>query len=339
MDIQVISETKSIPLMQEHMVQSQTVLPEAKVMDMRNAGFIMVGRHSAVKACHYTKKSLGCKGTCYKKKFYGIESHRCVQMSPAVFCNLRCKFCWRDLEVFSQAKWSGKVDDHVFIIDGCIKGQVQYLQGFGGNPNTPKEKWEEAKEPMHFAISLTGEPTLYPRLPEMIEELSRRQITSFLVTNGTLPDNLAKLKDSNLTQLYITVASHDKETYEDTTQPLMATSFERLRESLKLMKQFKARRVVRLTLVKGLNMVHPEKYAELLKDVDFDFLEAKGYMWVGYSQDRLGIGNMPYHEEIAAFSKVIAEKLGLKILDEDSTSRVVLMSRNTKERFIAMPEG
>ena len=35
---------------------------------------------------------------CYKAQFYGIESHRCVQMTPTLRCNQQCLFCWRSFE-------------------------------------------------------------------------------------------------------------------------------------------------------------------------------------------------------------------------------------------------
>lgn len=38
----------------------------------------VVGRHSAVKVCEWTKKSLVTGNSCYKQKFYGIQSHRCL---------------------------------------------------------------------------------------------------------------------------------------------------------------------------------------------------------------------------------------------------------------------
>ena len=34
---------------------------------------------------------------CYKAQFYGIESHRCVQMTD-LRCNQQCLFCWRSFE-------------------------------------------------------------------------------------------------------------------------------------------------------------------------------------------------------------------------------------------------
>jgi len=37
------------------------------------------------------------------------------------------------------------------------------------------KKWKEAQEPIQFAISLSGEPTLYSKIGELIEELRRRK--------------------------------------------------------------------------------------------------------------------------------------------------------------------
>ena len=51
----------------------------------------------------------------------------------------------------------------------------------------------KSNDPKHIAISLTGEPTLYTRLGEFIELANRRGISTFLVTNGTLPMVLEKL--------------------------------------------------------------------------------------------------------------------------------------------------
>ena len=38
--------------------------------------------HSTVGLCHWTKKSFRDEGTCYKHKFYGISTHRCMEFSP-----------------------------------------------------------------------------------------------------------------------------------------------------------------------------------------------------------------------------------------------------------------
>ncbi|RLE41207.1 4-demethylwyosine synthase TYW1, partial [Candidatus Woesearchaeota archaeon] len=48
-----------------------------KVLEKQQYAFI--GRHSAIKICYWTKKSLLDEGVCYKQQFYGIKSHRCCQ--------------------------------------------------------------------------------------------------------------------------------------------------------------------------------------------------------------------------------------------------------------------
>ena len=41
-----------------------------------------VFNHSAVELCHWTKKSFSDEWSCYKHKFYGISTHRCMEMTP-----------------------------------------------------------------------------------------------------------------------------------------------------------------------------------------------------------------------------------------------------------------
>ena len=39
-------------------------------------GYKLIGSHSGVKICRWTKAMLRGRGGCYKHTFYGIESHR-----------------------------------------------------------------------------------------------------------------------------------------------------------------------------------------------------------------------------------------------------------------------
>ncbi len=82
-----------------------------------------------------------------------------------------------------------------------------------------KERWIEGNEPNNVAISLSGEPTFYPYLPELIEEYEKRGFTTFLVTNGTIPEMLAKVSPS---QLYMSLDAPDLETYLKVCQPKSA---------------------------------------------------------------------------------------------------------------------
>ncbi|HJN62564.1 MAG TPA: radical SAM protein, partial [Candidatus Parcubacteria bacterium] len=189
---------------------------------------------------------------------------------------------------------------------------------------------------LHFAISLSGEPTLYPKLPELIKEIHSRGMTSFLVTNGTNPDMLKKLLKHQPTQLYITLPAPDEETYKNVCKPLIKGGWNKIKESLDLLSKFNCRKAIRMTLVKDINMNNPEGYAKLLKDAKPDFIELKAYMWVGYSIERLSIENMPRHPEIKEFAEKITKLTNLKIIDEKTNSRVVLLMEKDRNDRIMM---
>ncbi|HZX44463.1 MAG TPA: 4-demethylwyosine synthase TYW1 [Candidatus Nanoarchaeia archaeon] len=302
------------------------MIVESKKENLYQQGYRIVGKHSAVKPCLWCKKSLLDSGHCYKEEFYDTLSHRCVQMTPALgFCGHRCVWCWRDIE-FTLPKWKGKEDDPSEIVDECIAANAKYLQGFGGNDKTNRKKFGELSNPQQFAISLSGEPTMYPKLPELILELRKRKINQFLVTNGTNPSMIKKLIAAQPTQIYITLPAPDEETYLKVCKPLIKNGWAKILKSLSLLSKFK-RSVVRLTLVKGVNMKCPEQYGALVKKYRPKYIEVKAYMHVGYSQKRLKIENMPLHSEIAEFAAQIALASGYKIKDEKKDSRVVLLSR------------
>ncbi|KYC54354.1 MAG: S-adenosyl-L-methionine-dependent tRNA 4-demethylwyosine synthase [Candidatus Methanofastidiosum methylothiophilum] len=155
---------------------------------LKRQKYKIVGAHSAVKICHWTKKSLIENRVCYKQKFYGIESHRCLQMTPSVaWCTHKCLFCWRPVEYNEDTPYSYDVPEA--IVEGCINAQRELLSGYHGFlEKVDINKLKEAENPTNVAISLAGEPTLYPDLSGLIEEFRKRKFSTFLVTNGTTPD-------------------------------------------------------------------------------------------------------------------------------------------------------
>ncbi|HID60965.1 MAG TPA: 4-demethylwyosine synthase TYW1, partial [Hadesarchaea archaeon] len=229
-----------------------------ELSELEQAGYRFVGghRHSAVKICHWTRKSLLNRGACYKEQFYfeelGVQSHRCLQLSPSLlFCDHRCIFCWRDTTV-TNPRWVGEADEPADILDDAISAQRLLLSGFGGNPKVDRQKFREAQEPKHCAISLAGEPAIYPRINEFIEECRKRKMTSFLVSNGQHPEVLERLVEP--TQLYISVVAPDPDTYINVCRPTTSDGWNRLSRSLSLLPSFRCRKVIRLTLAKGLNL-------------------------------------------------------------------------------------
>lgn len=280
--------------------------------------------HAGVKLCHWMRQSLLHGRSCYKQDFYGIRSHRCLQMTPVVTkCNQRCLFCWRVQGFESEvADWS----DPEEMLDALIDHQRALISGFKGDNRCSPDMFNEAREPRHVAISLAGEPTLYPRLGELIEVCHRRGLTTFLVTNGTMPGVLEELTPLPK-QLYVTVAAPNEEIYKRLCVPLIPEGWDRLNRTLELLPSLDTRTVIRHTLVKDWNLGWEELYARLDRKAEPLFVEPKAFVFVGGSRGRLSLANMPSHADILEFSRRLGSYTGMEVLKEKPDSRVVLLGR------------
>jgi len=282
------------------------------------------GDHAAVKLCHWMKQSLLHGRVCYKEEFYGIRSHRCLQMTPVVNqCTHNCLFCWR-VQGFESEEVRWKEPEE--ILDRCIQEQRKLVSGFGGDERCSREMWQESREPRHVAISLSGEPTMYPYLGDFIDVCHRRGMSTFLVTNGTFPEVLEKL-DPLPTQLYVTVAAPTEEIYKRLCVPRIPDGWERLNRTLELLPSLDTRTVIRHTLVKDWNIGWEGDYAKLDAKADPTFVEPKGYVFVGDSRRRMTIDNMPSPAMVREFSERLGRKLGMQVLMERRDSRVALLGR------------
>lgn len=301
--------------------------------ELSGQGYQLTGRHSAVKLCYWTRQSLVHGRDCYKGRFYGIESHRCLQMSPAIdSCNLHCRFCWRN-QGWENDSVMEEYDDPESLLERSIDAQRRILSGFKGEAAVDKARWEESQTPRHIAISLTGEPTLYPKMNRFLQLCHERKITTFLVTNGTNPDGLRAL-DPLPTQLYLSATAPNREVFQRLTMPTDPHAWDRLLESLEILSSLKTRRVVRHTLVRGWNLGWAEQYAELDLLARPDFIEPKGYVYMGRSRQRLGRPHVPTHEEIGAFATDLATRTGYRVLDQSPESKVYLLGNERIDRFL-----
>jgi tRNA wybutosine-synthesizing protein 1 len=301
--------------------------------ELSNQGYQLVGRHSAVKTCYWTRESLLRGRDCYKGRFYGIQSHRCVQMSPAIdSCNLHCRFCWRN-QGWENDETMPEYDDPETLLDRSIEAQQRALSGFKGEDGVPEARWAEARQPRHIAISLTGEPTLYPKMNRFLELCHSRGITTFLVTNGTNPDALRALNPLP-TQLYVSVTAPNEALFRRLTLPAHDDAWQRLEESLDIIRSLRTRRVVRHTLVQGWNLGWEDQYADLDLRARPDFVEPKGYVFMGKSRQRLSWMHVPTHEAIQGFARRLASRLNYRWLDESPDSKVVLLGLREEGRFL-----
>lgn len=294
--------------------------------------YYVTGDNSAVKICTWTKKSLKDMGECYKERFYGIRCHLCAQVSTTVgHCTNKCLICWRPME-YTETKDMESPDEPETIIENTIIGQQKLLSGLGGYAGLNKEKFKAAQDPMHYAISLTGEPFTYPKLGELIKTLHKKGKTTFVVTNGMFPEKLEGMEELP-TQLYVSVDAPNKELFEQIDNPTIDNAWEKLLKTLDIVKNVKdkTRTTLRLTLIKDISMTDVDGWVDMINRADPTFIEVKAYMFVGYSRNRLKMENMPRHHEVKEFAEKICEKSDYKIIDEQSASRVVLLMKEDFE--------
>ena len=303
------------------------LISDTKKEELEKKGYRFAGkhRHATNKICHWTRKSITDEGVCYKEQFYGIKSHRCLQMTPSlVYCQHKCLFCWRDTEI-TKTEWNtDNYDDPKTIIEDCIQQQNKLLCGFFGNEKANPKKLEECKQPNNAALSLAGEPLLYPEINQLIEEFHKKDFSTFLVTNGESPEKIKTLYQEP-TQLYISLDAPNKEIYKKTCQPQISNGWEKLQESLQELDTINTRKVLRITCVHDKNMINPEEYAKIIENTNIDYVEIKAYMFVGSSRERLNWENMPTTKQLTEFTEDICKNTSMSILDSVDKSRVFLL--------------
>ncbi len=317
---------------------TRSLLPAGLQQRYRREKYQLIGKYSAVKKCRWFHKSLLNQGTCYKQQFYGIESWRCLQLAPSLaHCTMRCLFCWRlqpgDLDVVINEVQMDDWDDPRFLITEALAAQKRILSGYKMHPRVNAKRYQEALKPRHAAISLAGEPTLYPDLGELLREFHREHITTFLVSNGTVPCALKNLSEEP-TQLYLSLCAPDENRFLQVCRPHINHAWEKLNKSLELLSTFSCPTVIRLTLTRYLNLVDAEQYVPLLQKAQPTYIEPKGYVYVGASRQRLAFDNMPSHNEIQDFGRQLSVSLGYNILNESVPSRVLLLSKLKKARLL-----
>jgi tRNA wybutosine-synthesizing protein 1 len=294
--------------------------------ELEKQGYRMVGHHSAVKICGWTKNYMLNKGACYKYLFYGIRSHQCLQMTTSMFCASRCLFCWRGEKAPVSKDWYGPIDKPHEIVEQAIQEHLLLLKGFDGNKKAVKKLVKEKDTIKHVALSITGEPITYPLLNPILHEFHKRRISTFLVSNAQYPDKMEKIK--NVTQLYLSIDAPNMKLFKRVDNPLYKDYQERILKSLDVLATRPYRTCIRLTMIKGLNMTDLEGYKELIERGIPDFIEIKGYMHIGKSKLILKYEQMPMMHEIKEFSEQMAEILpDYDVVSEHEPSRVVLLVR------------
>jgi|TARA_B100001750_G_scaffold96457_1_gene76232 tRNA wybutosine-synthesizing protein 1 len=320
--------------------EQELIQIKPNVMEQLKKAKYGVADHSTVELCHWTKKSYRNEGTCYKHKFYGISTHRCMEFSPAgMHCENRCVYCWRPMEFYdSLAMDPERVAEPEEIMKKLMAERRKLIMGHYGDPNQDKQKLDESLLPSHYAISLSGEPTMYPKLPKLIKYLKSLEATKsiFLVTNGQEPDMIQRLADEDAlpTQLYLSTNAADQESFLKVNRPRYDDSWKRWNKTLDLLSSLDTRTVLRITLIKNWNdskeMI--PAFTEMFDKSNPHFIEIKSYMHIGRSTNRLEHENMLDMNEVRSFASGVTQYSNrFSVMDESEISRIVILQN--KKRF------
>ncbi|XP_031985675.1 S-adenosyl-L-methionine-dependent tRNA 4-demethylwyosine synthase TYW1-like isoform X2 [Corvus moneduloides] len=251
-------------------------------------GYKLIGSHSGVKLCRWTKSMLRGRGGCYKHTFYGIESHRCMEATPSLACANKCVFCWRHHTNPVGTEWRWKMDQPEVILQEAIENHQNMIKQFKGVSGVKAARLEEALTVKHCALSLVGEPIMYPQINRFVRLLHQHGISTFLVTNAQFPEEIRRLEP--VTQLYVSVDASTQESLRRIDRPLFKDFWQRFLDSLKALAEKQQRTVYRLTLVKAWNVDELKAYADLITLGKPDFIEVKFQVdgewrtWIDYGR-------------------------------------------------------
>ena len=282
-------------------------------------GYSIIGTHSGVKICRWTKSALRGRGSCYKYSFYGIRSHLCMETTPSLSCSNKCVFCWRHGTNPVGTSWRWQVDPPDMIFNGVKEAHYKKIKMMKGVPGVRAERFAEAMRIRHCALSLVGEPIFYPHINEFTAMLHAERISSFLVCNAQHPAQLAALKP--VTQLYVSIDASNRDSLRKIDRPLHRDFWERFQACLDILREhrFRQRTVFRLTLVKGFNVEdEAEGYADLVAKGLPCFVEVKGVTYCGTSSSAgagLTMQNVPFYEEVCAFVQALDAALARRGLE------------------------
>ncbi|KPA80857.1 hypothetical protein ABB37_04278 [Leptomonas pyrrhocoris] len=293
--------------------QDPNELPELLYPKLRQnlekQGYRLIGSHSGVKLCRWTKSMLRGRGGCYKHTFYDINSSQCMEMTPSLACANKCVFCWRHHTNPISRHFRWKQDPPELLIAQGMAGHYQMIKQMRGVPGVTPERLATAMQIRHCALSLVGEPIMYPQINGFCDLLHAHHISSFMVTNAQFPEQLRDLKP--VVQLYLSIDAPTPDELKRIDRPLFEDYWDRCLSCVKELARKPQRTVFRLTLVNLYNTDNVKAYADLVAMGQPDFIEVKGVTYCGTSTSSTLTmkDNVPRHDEVIGFCKALCEEM------------------------------
>ncbi len=225
-------------------------------------------------------------------------------------------------------------------ISCCIKSREEIRLLMERELTTPEEiiqAHDEAMNPNHAAISLDGEPLLYPLLSDFVKEFKNRNMTTFIVTNGTLPERIENLSVYP-SQLYTTLPAPNEQIYKKICRPMIKNGWIKIMDSLNLIESLPCRTVIRLTAVKDVNIDdrYIDEYIKIVERANPSFFEIKGFTLQAKAlliKDRLKSNKpiqyfFPKYEYLEKIALKFEEKSNFPLIYKNEPSRDFLFAVN-----------
>ena len=243
-------------------------------------------------------------------------------------------------------------ENDLYFINKDIKHEIKTINDIepliASNITTLKEieqVHEDSLNPKHAAISLDGEPFLYPLLSDFVREFKNRNMTTFIVSNGTFPKKIESMEQFP-SQLYISLPASNEKLYKKICRPMIKDGWNKILNSLDLLNSLSCRTVVRITAVKNLNMNDDlaEEYWKIIKKSNPNFLDIKGFTLQAKAlliKERLKSNKpleffFPEFEDIQRFALKISDVSGFPILYENKRSRDILLGVNWDKKNLEL---
>jgi len=211
----------------------------------------------------------------YKFKRFPVEKIRTdfplyVLIEPVSSCNLRCPFCFQMDKEFNRKPYAGIMDLSLFkrVVDECEKNGAKAI-----------------------TLASRGEPTLHPKLPEMLDYLKDKFLEIKLNTNGTrLNDELChEIYKSGVNDVVLSIDSEKKELFE---QLRKNATFEEVVENVKNLRRIRdqyypdSKTIIRISGVKFLPEQNNDKFMNFWKSIaDEISISSCEERWDTYNND------------------------------------------------------
>ncbi|MBD3352644.1 MAG: radical SAM protein [Candidatus Lokiarchaeota archaeon] len=249
--------------------------------------------------------------------------------------------------------------EHYYLKDIVLRdiisreeGVSQILDKYVTNEKDINATFKNALKPKHAAISLDGEPTLYPNICKFVDLFRNKRFTTFIVSNGTTPEVLLEMNETGTLPsiLYITLPPPKKTEYTKVCRPRVKHTWDKIQETLKILKELNTRTVLRITSVNHINIEHEmiAGYAKIIEETQPDFVDVKGFTLEGSSMqisDRLsnqhkGSYYVPTFQELLDFSNQLCLNREFEVIETHEKSRDILIRVNwPKDRGIKIQEN